>query len=106
MRDRWVAIDAVRAAPEEQIARLERVELERILVAAQNRIEISRLADPNILLAGIARHFGESAFAEHVEDEAGTIHAAICGLGGAIRVAEISLRQLKPGLDDSTHFGE
>jgi hypothetical protein len=34
MGDRRIAIDVIGAAPKEQVARLKRIELERILVAA------------------------------------------------------------------------
>ena len=50
MRDRRVPLNLVGAGPEEQIARLERIELERIFVPTQNRVKISRLPHPDVLL--------------------------------------------------------
>src|SRR6266567_1046594 len=104
MRDRWVPIDIVGAAPEEEIARLERIELKRIRMPAKDGIEISRLAHPNVLLAGVARHIGKSVLLENVINKTGAIHAAICGISGAVRVTKILFCQLEPSIDDLAHF--
>lgn len=91
MRNRRIAIDIVGATPEKQIARLERVEFERIRMTAQDCIEISRLAHPDILLAGIPRHIGKSVLSQNVINEAGAIHTAVCRIGGTVCVTEILL---------------
>jgi hypothetical protein len=103
MCDGRIAVDTVGAAPEEQIARLERIEFKRILVTAQDRSEVSRLTHPDILLAGIARHVGKSVLTEHVVNETRAIHSAVFGIGRAITVAEILFCQLEPSLDDLAH---
>jgi len=89
VRDWRIAIDVVSAAPEEQVTRPKRVELECILVATQNRVEISRFAHPDILLAGIARHVGKAVLPKEVINKSGAIHPAACWIGRAIRVTEI-----------------
>ena len=104
MRDRGIPVDVVGAAPEEQIAGPKRVELEGIFFAAHNCIEISRFANPDILLAGIARHIGEAILLKNVINKSGTIHAAVFGIGRAIAVTEILFRQREPSVDDLAYF--
>ena len=58
----------------------------------QDRVKISRLPHPNVLLAGVSRHIGKSILAEDIIDEAGAIHAPIRRISGAIGVIEILLR--------------
>src|SRR5436305_1747388 len=81
MRDRGVAIDVVSATPKEQIAWLKRIELERIFVAAQNGIEISSFAHPDVLLARIARNIFEPVFGQRFR----------CLRGAGVGVAKIFL---------------
>ena len=91
MRDRWVAINIISAAPEEQVAWLESVEFKRVFLPAQDRVEISRFAHPDILLARIARHIFEPVFAQKIINEAGAIDSAVCWVGGAVCITEILL---------------
>ena len=89
MCDRRIAIDFVGSRPEKQIARLERVEFERIFVSTQNRVKISRLTQPDVLLTRVARHTAESVLLKYMIDEAGAIHSPVRGISGAIIVVEI-----------------
>ena len=73
-------------------------------MAAQDRIEISRFAHPDILLTRITRHIGESVLAKKIINETGAIHAAVCGISGAVCVTEILRCQIETGLDDLAHF--
>ena len=93
--DRRVALNAVGPRPEKKIAWHEFIEFESILVAAVNRSEISRFAQPDILLARIARHVFNSVLRQHVIDEAGAIHSAIRRIGRAVFVIEISRCELE-----------
>src|SRR5205814_10684644 len=89
MRDRGVAIDVVSATPKEQIAWLKRIELERIFVAAQNGIEISSFAHPDVLLARIARNIFEPVFGQKKVNKARAIHAAVGRIGRAVWLTQI-----------------
>src|SRR5438094_9880561 len=71
---------------------------------AQNRVEISRFAHPDVLLARIARHIFEPVLREKIINEPRAIHAAICGIGRAIRITEILLCQSEAGVENLAHF--
>ena len=73
-------------------------------MAAQDRVETSRLAHPDILLAGIARDIAESVLLKNVVKEAGAIHAAVFRIGRAVAVAEILFGQLETGVNDLAHL--
>ena len=60
-----------------QIARNEFVQLERILTTTVDRLESSRLADPDILLARIARDITHAILRQDVENESGAIHSPV-----------------------------
>ena len=73
-------------------------------MAAQDRVEISRFAHPDVLLAGIARYIAEPVLLKYIINEAGAIHAASCRLCRAIGVIEILLCQLETVFDDLADF--
>jgi hypothetical protein len=92
VRDGWIAMDAVGAAPKEQITGLERIQFERVVAVTEHGLEVSGFAYPNILLAGIAGHVGHAALRECVIYKPRTLHAAVGRIGRAIFVAEILSR--------------
>ena len=104
MRDRRIALDAVRPGPEKEIARDKFLELEGVLLPAVHRPEASCFAQPDILLAGIARHIGNAILRQHVNNETGAIHPTVRGIGRAILVIQIPRRQLKRRIDNLAHF--
>jgi hypothetical protein len=73
-------------------------------VTAQDRIEISGLAHPDVLLAGITRHIFESVLAEKIINETGAIHPAIRGICGAVAITQILFCQLQACINDLAHF--
>jgi len=73
-------------------------------VAAQDRVEISRLAHPDILLAGITRDIAKSVLLKDVVKETGAIHSAVFRIGRAVAVAEIFFRQRETGVEDLAHL--
>ena len=105
MRDRRVAFDGVSAGPKKQVARLECIEFKGIRIAAENRLEFSRLAQPDILLAGIARHIIKAVLLEHIINEPGTIHPAVAWIRRTVRVTKIAFGQVERAFDEFTEFG-
>lgn len=105
MRDRRIALDAVGPCPEKEIAGDKFIELEGVLLAAVHCPETSRFAQPDILLARIARHIRNAILRQHVNDEAGTIHPTVRGIGRAVLVIQIPRRQLERHVDDLAHVG-
>ena len=92
MRDRRISLDAVRPCPEKKVARDKFIEFEGVLLTAIHRFESSRFAQPDILLARIARHITNSILRQNVKDEAGAIHPAARRIGRAVLVVEIPRR--------------
>ena len=92
VRYRRVTINLVSARPKQKIARFERVQLERVLAPAKNRLELSRFADPDVLFARVARHVRHPALGQNIINEPGTIHSALCRISRAILISEIFSR--------------
>ena len=103
VRDRRIALNAIGAGPEKQVARLQRIEFERVGLAANDSAKISGLPHPDILLAGIARHVVNTVFCQDVINETGTIHAAVSGISRAIFISEILLREFERHVDNLAH---
>lgn len=101
--DRRVALDAVGPGPEKKIAGNEFVEFEGVFLAAVDRPESSRFAQPDILLARIARHIANAILRQHVNDKPGAIHPTVCRIRRPVLVIEIPRRQLERGIDDLAH---
>jgi hypothetical protein len=95
VRDRRIALDAVGARPKKKIAWDQLVELEGVVVSAVDRLEGSGFAQPDILLARIARHVPDTVLREDVEDKAGAIHPPARWIGRTVFVLEIARRQLE-----------
>src|SRR5207249_10526999 len=77
MRDRGIALDCVSTSPEKQIARSQIIEFKGIIFLAHHRLEFPGASQPDVLLAGIARHAIHAALPENKIDEARAIHSAV-----------------------------
>ena len=90
--DGRVALDVVGPGPKKKIPGDKLVQLEGVLLATVDRLEIPGFTQPDILLARIARHGGNAILCQDVKNETGAIHPAIRGIGRPIFVVEISCR--------------
>ena len=90
MRNWRIALNRISAGPEKQVAGLEILEFKRIVLHAQDRLELAGPTEPNILLARIARNAGDVILLEHIINESRAIHAAIGWIRRAIFVIELS----------------
>ena len=105
VRDWRIAFDGVSAGPKQQVARLERIEFKGIRIAAENRLKFSGLAQPDILLAGIARDIVNAVLLEHIINEPRTIHPAVARIRRAVRVTEIAFGQIECAFDKLADLG-
>ncbi len=76
-----IALDTVSARPKEKITRGKFIQFEGVLLPAVDRLEIPSLADPDILLAGIARDIPNPVLRQHVKNESGAIQPPGRGIG-------------------------
>jgi len=93
--DRRVAIDRVSARPKEKVARLQILEFERIVFAADDRLKSSGAPEPDILRARIPRNVSDPILFKHIVDETGTIHSADIWIVRAVLVSKIASREIE-----------
>ena len=103
--DRRIAFNCIGASPEQQIARLEVIELKRVLLLTHHRLEFAGPSQPDVLLAGIAGHIFNAVLFENEIDKARAVHPTVGRIGRAVFVIEIAGRQLQSGKEESLHVG-
>lgn len=104
VRNRRVALDFVSACPKKQIARFKVRKLEGLFFATNHGLELSRFAQPGILLTRIARHIAHTGICQHVINETRAIHAAAIGIGRTVLVIEAAARELERTIDNLPDF--
>ena len=104
MRNRGIALNCIGTGPEEQVARFQIIEFKGILFLTHHRLESSSPSQPDVLLAGIARHALHPVLFEDKIDEAGAIHPAVTWISGAVLVIEIASREFERRSEKLLHF--
>ncbi len=75
------------------------VQFETRFILGEHRIELFGFANPDVLLARLARHFLNPVLPQNVMDESRAIHPALRWIRGTIRVSEIARGELERGFD-------
>src|SRR5690348_895768 len=67
-------------------------------------MEIARLADPDILLAGVARRIMEPVLLKQIIDKTGAMHSTVLRFGGPVGVSQILFRQRQRAINNLAHL--
>ena len=101
---RRVALYRVGSGPEKQIAGLQVFQFERVLLLTQDGFKLPTSAEPDILLARIARHFSDVILFEHIINKTRAIHSAGGRVGRAIFIIEIARGQFERRSQELLHL--